>query len=154
MALGKRADHFVPARMGGICPLCSDLPLVRPKRSACVAIASRFGGNRRAKSCKVVKRTIVIGKRRCPSLARDPVHLRACACIEDLLARQSRRSRTMAERKAADEHLRRVARDAIRLRVGEAPAESPRVGGACPAQGLHQVRLCFTRGGAWGGGGG
>ena len=58
----------------------------------------------------------------------------------------------MAERQSADDHFGRIARDAIRLCVGEAPAQSLRVGRACAAQGLHQVRLAYLRLAVGGGG--
>ena len=118
VALGEDGDHLVPARIGGVRPVRSHVPLVRTQRSAGVAVPLRRRRRRvGAQRGEVVERAIVVGKGRRSGLARDPVHLRAGSRIEHLLARQSRRAGAVTERHAADDHLGGLASDCIGLSV-------------------------------------
>src|SRR5436309_3264439 len=82
-----------------------------------IVVPQHLDAGRRAQPRKIRQRAVVVGKRRRAGLAGDPVHLRARAGIEHLLAREARGSDTMAEAESAHHHFRGIVRDVVRLRI-------------------------------------
>ena len=126
VALGEHADHLGPARIVAVGPIRGDVPLVGTKRAARQCVAAGVDHARGTQARQFTERAIVIGKRRRACLAGDPVRVGTHARVENLLAGKARRSRAMAERKAAQDHARDVWWNAIAFRrVGSRATREP-----------------------------